>query len=88
MKVAGDKTFPYKLYDMLEEADLKGFADIVSWLPNRMSFQVHDVPAFVEKVLPQYFGSQTHFRSFQRQLNFYSFVRHAAQKADKGKFAM
>lgn len=75
MKVTGEAIFPYKLYDMLEESESQGYEEIVSWLSDGKGFQVHDVEKFVAVILPLYFGNQTHFRSFQRQLNFYLFER-------------
>ena len=75
MKVPANSIFPFKLYDMLEEAKSRNFEHIVSWLPNCSSFKVHNVIDFVQEILPHYFGSQIRYRSFQRQLNLYSFQR-------------
>jgi len=66
--------FPFKLYKMLQDAHHKGWEDVVSWGPDGLSLQVHDIDRFMADVLPAYF-SQTKFKSFQRQLNFYGFTR-------------
>jgi len=69
-----EHSFPWKLHDMLEDAEAKGFEDIVSWMLDGLSFKVHKVEEFVEQVLPMYFD-QTKFESFRRQLNLYGFTR-------------
>jgi len=69
-----EHSFPWKLHDMLEDAEIKGFADIVSWMLDGLSFKVHKIDEFVEQVLPMYFD-QTKFESFRRQLNLYGFTR-------------
>ena len=66
--------FPVKLYRMLEDARRQGQEHIVSWLPDGESFQVHNPTRFVEEVLPLHFN-QKKYKSFQRQLNFYGFLR-------------
>ena len=67
--------FPWKLHDMLRICKSEGNESIVSWLPphgNR--FKVHNVPTFVSNILPLFF-KQTKFKSFQRQLNLWGFLR-------------
>lgn len=59
---------------MLDDAERKGFDDIVSWQPHGRCFVVHKVKEFVERILPNYFR-QSKFPSFQRQLNLYEFSR-------------
>ena len=59
---------------MLDDAERKGFDDIVSWQPHGRCFVVHKVKEFVEQILPHYFR-QSKFPSFQRQLNLYEFSR-------------
>ena len=51
----GEKTFPYKVYDMLEFAETSGNADICSWLPSGDSFVIHDRKLFTEFILPRFF---------------------------------
>jgi hypothetical protein len=67
--------FPLKLHEMLEDADVEGFSDIVSWLPGSTnSFKVHQTAVFVEGIMPRYF-KKIQFKSFQRQLNMWGFQR-------------
>ena len=56
--------FPYKLYQMLSDADQEGFQDIVSWNATGTSFKVHDSVAFTKTIIPKYF-KQTRYKSFQ-----------------------
>jgi hypothetical protein len=51
----GEKTFPYKVYDMLEFAESSGNTDICSWLPTGDSFVIHDRKLFTEFILPRFF---------------------------------
>ena len=61
--------FPLKLYDMLEEAEANNYTDIISWLPEGISFRVHKPKEFLEQIMPRHF-EQTKFKSFQRQRKF------------------
>lgn len=70
----GEKTFPYKLYDMLEFAETSGNTDICSWLPSGDSFVIHDRKLFTELFLPRFFLHKK-WRSFTRQLNIWCFKR-------------
>ena len=67
-------SFPWKLYDMLEEVENKGQTDICSWTEDGKAFAVHRVDAFLEEIMPNYFD-QRKFESFRRQLCFYGFQR-------------
>jgi hypothetical protein len=71
--------FPSKLFEMLEDADEKGFRHVVSWTSEGDGFMVHDTAAFMKQVTPQYF-KQTKYKSFQRQLSLYGFTRIATGK--------
>lgn len=51
----GEKTFPYKVYDMLEFAESSGNTNICSWLPSGNSFVIHDRKLFTEVILPRFF---------------------------------
>lgn len=64
-------TFPWKLHEMLDSVE---YDRIVSWLPDGISFKVHNSSAFVRDVLPQFF-LQSKYKSFQRQLNIWGFKR-------------
>jgi hypothetical protein len=67
--------FPWRLHEMLDNADVEGFSDIVSWLPgNTNSFKVHQPGVFVEVIMPRYF-EMTKFKSFRRQINMWGFER-------------
>jgi hypothetical protein len=67
-------SFPWKLHQMLETAEIEGFDHVVSWHPVDHSFKVHDVNEFLTHVMPRYFNS-TKYKSFQRQLNIWGFER-------------
>jgi hypothetical protein len=71
--------FPFQLHDMLNDAHIRNFEDIVSWIPSETEgisvFKVHDKKKFEESILPVYFNTTKH-KSFQRQLNLYMFSRH------------
>jgi hypothetical protein len=67
--------FPWKLHEMLDNADVEGFSDIVSWLPGSThSFKVHQPGVFVEVIMPRYF-KKIQFKSFRRQINMWGFER-------------
>ncbi|KAL7567252.1 hypothetical protein ACA910_016719 [Epithemia clementina (nom. ined.)] len=66
--------FPVLLHAMLTKAETDGYSDACCWEPHGRAFSVHNRDKFVKEVLPLYFG-QTHFSSFQRQLNLYGFDR-------------
>jgi hypothetical protein len=71
LELQAQSKFPYKLHDLLENAALKGFEGIVSWLPCGTGFKVHDKKAFKEFIMPLYFPGMTSYTSFRRQLNMY-----------------
>jgi hypothetical protein len=78
---AGQKTsketrqpFPVKVYEMLEDADAKDFAHIVSWNSQGNGFMVLKKDMFIHQIVPKYFN-QTKYKSFQRQLSLYGFQR-------------
>lgn len=78
-------SFPWKLYDMLEEVEKTGQTHICSWTDNGKAFTVHKVDAFLEEIMPNYFD-QKKFESFRRQLNFYGFVR-VSRGANRGTYS-
>ena len=59
---------------MLHDAEEKDFTHVISWNSDGASSRVHEPMVFTEKIIPTYFN-QTKYKSFQRQLNFYGFVR-------------
>jgi hypothetical protein len=76
--------FPWKLHEMLKDAEIEGFTSIVSWLPDYNSFKVHDQKAFTSQIMARYFR-QTKYKSFQRQLNIWCFQR-IAKGAGRGGY--
>jgi hypothetical protein len=64
-----------KLHVMLEDAEAKGFQEIVSWQSGGKSFKVLNVTRFSEEIMGLYFQQRTKYKSFQRQLNIYGFRR-------------
>ena len=60
------KQFPWKLHEMLEQAEADGKESVVSWLPNGKSFKVHQPEVFVDEIMTNHF-QQTKYKSFQRQ---------------------
>lgn len=74
--------FPCKVYEMLEDAEEKGFADVVSWSKEGDGFAVHNKERFTKEIIPRYYN-QTRYKSFQRQLSLYGFER-ATAGSNKG----
>jgi hypothetical protein len=70
-------TFPCQLHLLLDDAEIKGFSDVVSWLDGGTMFKVHKTKEFADHIMPYYFN-QTRYKSFQRQLNCYRFHRFSA----------
>ena len=66
--------FLWKLHEMLDDVEKTGDDHIVSWLPHGKAFRVHKPKSFVQKIIPHYFN-QSKYKSFQRQLHLYDFVR-------------
>ena len=69
-----DEPFPRKLYRMLEEAQVNGNQDVLSWSSDGKSFTIHEPKVFADTLMKAYFR-QTKYKSFQRQLNLYGFKR-------------
>jgi HSF-type DNA-binding len=76
--------FLFKLHAMLSDAAKEGTEDIVSWQPHGMAFRVHNTKEFTETIMQRYFH-QTHYKSFQRQLHIYGFLR-ICSGLDKGSY--
>ena len=75
--------FP-KNSEMLEEVDKAGGGHVVSWLPSGKAFKVHQPDEFVKKIIPLYF-KQKQYKSFQRQLHLYGFLR-VSDGSEKGAY--
>ena len=67
-------SFPWKLHEMLEDAEKNYFQDVVSWELDGTAFKVHKHDEFLQRIMPLYFD-QTKYESFRRQLNLYGFSR-------------
>jgi len=65
--------FPFRLHNMLDDAERVGHAHIISWCPDGDSFKIHQ-PKQLINVLQKYFR-QSKFKSFLRQLQGYDFKR-------------
>jgi len=81
--------FPVKLYEMLEQIELRGpteFQDVVAWQPHGRCFKVRDIHKFEDFVLPLFFQHQKKFASFRRQLNLYGFKRICRPGPDNGAY--
>ena len=69
---------------MLERIANNGYQDVVSWQPHGKAFRVHHPEVFASEIMPRYF-KQTKYKSFQRQLHMYGFVR-TKKGMDKGAY--
>jgi len=65
--------FPFRLHNMLDDAERSDHAHIVSWCSGGESFKIHE-PTKLISVLQKYFR-QSKFKSFLRQLQGYNFKR-------------
>lgn len=65
--------FPFRLHNMLDDAERSDHAHIVSWCAGGDSFKIHQPPKLIN-VLQKYFR-QSKFKSFLRQLQGYNFNR-------------
>ena len=66
------KQFPWKLHQLLNDADSQGFQSIVCWLPQGNLFKVHNKDKFASEIMPKYFHTAK-YKSFQRSLNLWGF---------------
>lgn len=64
-------TFPKRLMVMLNRPDV---SDVITWLPHGRSFIVRDPKKFEEDIYPRFF-KPAKYKSFQRQLNLWKFLR-------------
>ena len=71
IECTGIKRFPEILEMLLEQNNHHG---IISWLKDGRGFVIHNRKDFEKYMLASYFDG-IKFRSFQRQLNIYGFVR-------------
>jgi hypothetical protein len=73
-KATPEKTFPYKLYDMLEWVEERVLGNVVSWLPHGRAFKIHDRTRFMSYVSRHFFEA-TKLQSIHRQLGVWGFKR-------------
>lgn len=65
--------FPWRLHELLTEAETNGNDSIISWIPGtNNAFKVHNKEKFTKQILPDYFNA-TKYKSFQRNLNLWGF---------------
>jgi len=74
--------FPWKLHELLEQADKSGNDAIISWLPGGKAFKVHKKEEFCNQVMPAFFNSSK-YKTFQRSLNLWGFES-VVRGPDKG----
>jgi hypothetical protein len=71
---------------MLDDVLANGHEDIVSWQPHGKAFRVHKPQEFATLIMPRYF-KQTQYKSFQRQLYIYGFMRITGKRMrDNGSY--
>ncbi|CAJ1941317.1 unnamed protein product [Cylindrotheca closterium] len=65
--------FPWRLHELLTEAETNGNDAIISWIPGtNNAFKVKNKEKFTNEILPEYFNA-TKYKSFQRNLNLWGF---------------
>lgn len=84
-KKASANFFPTKLHSLLENAEKRGYANVISWQEGGTSFKVWNPEVFVSTIMPKYF-KQSKLKSFQRQLNIYGWKRIGTGKNRGGYF--
>ena len=76
---ASSKPFPFKLYQILEDAEKEGNTDIIAFQDDGCTFSVHNKARFLAEIVPRYFFT-ARYSSFKRQLNLYGFKYTVAGK--------
>jgi hypothetical protein len=83
----GSENFPMVLQRLLANLELiPSGTNIISFLPDGLSFVVKNQHLFSKQVLPIYFPKMKSFASFQRQLNLYDFKRVGRLGSDQGAY--
>lgn len=78
--------FPWKVHLMLEKAEKdEKTASMISWLPDGLSFKVHDKEEFARELMPEMFATSS-FKAFQRSLNFWGYDT-VSKGPDKGIYS-
>ena len=76
--------FPWKLHETLEYSEANDLTNIISYVPARNGFKIHNATAFANELMPLFFGS-IKMKSFQRQLNMWGFER-VCNGPDRGAY--
>lgn len=71
--------FPIILHRILSDSR---FTDTISWSSHGCAWRVHNRDKFLSEVIPKFFH-HNHFKSFQRQVKIWGFIRITKGK-DKG----
>lgn len=72
--MSSDLSFPYRLFNMLNQAERYKFQDVISWVQKGTAFLIHNEDRFTDEVLPEFFPNMKKLKSFRRQLSAYSFT--------------
>lgn len=67
--------FPQQLEFMLRHITHEGDTSIVSYLAHGRAFRIDDKVRFEREILPRFFPSSGDFRSFERKLRFFGFLK-------------
>jgi hypothetical protein len=78
---SGSSVFPWKLHEVLEQAEREGFTDIISWTMGGRAFKVHNQKEFEAKIMTQFFN-HTHVSTTSFQWVFYGRLTHPATFRD------
>ena len=68
------RQFHVKLYLALEQSQVDGFEDVISWMPHGRAFKIIDRIRFEKEILLPYMNMKK-YESFVRQCNLYDFRR-------------
>ena len=62
-------SFPAKLFRLIDDAERRGYGNILSWTEDGKAFTVHRIKEYCEAVMPLCFRRQSQFKSFTRQVS-------------------
>ena len=66
--------FPYRLHQILADAENDGLDHVISWVAGGKLFKVHSPDLFTKLIMKRYFRHDR-YKSFLRQLSMYKFAR-------------
>lgn len=81
------KLFPFRLHQLLSEAEQRGVNDIITWDTSGTKFIIHKPKELEAKILKTFFN-QSKIASFKRQLNAYGFKRISIPEIQESSKAM